>query len=123
MGNQPNKELVSEKDIIILSGIKEITKLFVKEYSFIWHDPHIDSEENKKYLKDLQTICDIKTFTKWEEASDFIERAQTACHVITSGTNGKLLVEKIYDKQQVSSIYVFCGNVNQHKEWTKQFKK
>jgi len=48
-------------------------------------------------------------------------QANKKVFLITSGQMGKLIVPKIYDKLS-GSIYIFCGQINLHEEWTKPYQ-
>jgi len=112
-----------EEDIIIKCSLKEMKKAFLKESIIIWHDPNANSQVNQRYLNKLREFCEVKTFTEWEKAVTEILEAKTACHVITSGTNGELLVKEIYMSENVSEIYIFCKNESYHSTWAQKYQK
>lgn len=111
------------EEIIVMQTPQEIVKNFVKEYLIVWHDANGNAMENIQEKAELQNICDLKVFTDWEEASVFIQGTQIYCHVVTSETNGELLVGKISGLANVSSISVFCRNREYHSQWAKKYKK
>src|SRR5258708_1835198 len=118
------EDSLEAEEIMIMSSVDEIKKLFVKDYLIIWHDPNADSFENTQNVNELQNISNIKIFPNWKEASSHIEGIQhISCHVITSETNGKLLVQAISDMPNVSSIYVFCQNTEYSLQWAKETTK
>jgi len=119
MGNQSSTNV--EEDIIIKCGLKHMTKHFFNEYVFVWHDPNITSGENQGYIPQIEKLCEVKTFTEWEEASKFIKDAKAICHVITSGKNGELLCKEISSSKNVSSVYIFCANKKYHSTWAKSY--
>jgi len=112
-----------EEEIIIKCSLEEMVKEFFKQYLIIWHDPNMNSPVNQRYLDQLNKFCEIKTFTEWQKAVTGILEAETACHVITSGTNGELLVKEIDSSQNVSKIYVFCKNKDYHSTWAEKYQK
>jgi len=112
------------EDIIIKCHYADIAKLFRQEYAVIWHDPNINSQTNMALRELLKTTnSSLYTFAEWERASNYIKNIQISCLVITSGNNGKLLVESIAKLAHVSEIYLFCFNTDLHKEWAQEFKK
>jgi len=118
MGNS-----VSSEEIIIKCPLEEMVKHFFKDYVIVWHDPNVDSQENQKYMAQLKKFCEVLTFTEWEKASAYVQETKASCHMITSGTNGDLLVKEIYMKESVVSIYVFCRNREKHVNWAKNYQK
>jgi len=112
-----------EEDIIIKCSLEEMIKEFFKEYVIVWHDPNVNSPVNQRYLDQLKKFCEVKTFTEWDKAAVEILEANTVCHVITSGTNGELLVREIDYSQNVSEIYIFCKDEDYHTNWTQTYHK
>ena len=113
----------NQKEIIIKCDLEEMVKAFFEEYVIVWHDPKVNNEENQQYIAQLKRFCKVFPFTKWEEAKDFLEKTQVSCHVITSGTNGELLVKEISMKQKVENIYIFCQDKDFHSSWAKDYSK
>jgi len=114
----------SKEDIVISASVKEVVKLFVKESHIVWHDPNINSQQNIKYLNGLQeSTCDLKTFTDWNQAATYLQGVQTAVQVITSGTDGELLVKEISNVPNVFSVFVFCSDIDHHNQWTQNYPK
>jgi len=125
LNNKPKggPKSVDDEDIILKCGLEEMVKRFFKDWVIVWHDPNIGSQENKNYKDQLEKFCEVKTFTEWEKAAEFILRANAVCQMITSGTNGELLVKEISSSQNVSSIYIFCGNRDYHSIWARRYSK
>ena len=114
----PMIESSNEKEIIIKCSIEEMMKGFFKDYVIVWHDP--DVENHQQYIEQLTKFCEVATFTEWEKAKDYIQNTQTVCHVVT---NGELLVKEIFEKENVSNIYVFCENKEENSDWIKNYPK
>jgi len=112
-----------EEEIIIKCSLDEMVRQFFKEYVIVWHDPNVNSPENQRCLSQFKNLCEVKTFTEWNKASEYITKTNIFSHVITSGTNGELFVKEIFQVQQVSEIYVFCRNKDYHSTWAKKYKK
>ena len=118
MGN-PN----SKGEISIKCTPEEMVKHFFKGYVIVWHDPNVNNQENQQYIAKFKKSCEVVTFTEWEKAKDYIQATQAICHVITSGTNGELLVNGIFESENVCNIYVFCGNKEYHSTWARNYDK
>lgn len=112
-----------ELEIIIKCSVEDITKAFFKDYVIVWHDPNVNNKENQEYIVQLEKFCEVFTLTEWEKASTYIKEAKAVCHVITSGTNGELLVKEIFESENVCNIYAFCRNKEYHESWAKNYHK
>ena len=112
-----------EKEIIIKCSVEEMMKAFFKDYVIVWHDPNVNNEENQQYITQIKRFCEVFTFTEWEKASAYVKEAKAVCHVLTSGTNGEVLVKKIFENDSVCHIYIFCGDKEYHSNWAQKYKK
>ncbi len=112
-----------DKEIIIKCSIEEMMKAFFKDYVIVWHDPNANNQENQQYITQLKKFCEVFTFTEWEKARDHIKGSQAVCHVVTSGTNGQLLIQEIFESENVCNIYIFCGNKEYHSTWAQSYPK
>jgi len=113
----------STEDIIIKCSLEQMIKSFFQDYVIVWHDPNVNSQENQQYVVQLKKFYDVFTFTEWQKARDFLQTTNTTCHVITSGTNGELLVKEIHGTRSAVNIYIFCGNKDYHSNWAKNYHK
>jgi len=118
-----NDEEKEEEQTIEKIETEEKIKEFIRDYVIFWHDPSVNSSINQKYLDQLKKFCDVKTFTEYGKAVAEIQGATTSCHVITSGTDGELLVKEIYMNENVKEIYLFCKNKDYHSTWAKKYLK
>ncbi len=112
-----------EQEIIVKCSLQEMVKRFFNDYMIIWCDPGVNSEENKKYIAQLEKFCQVKTFTEYEKAVSCLKEIKAICHVITAGTNGELFVKEISPSDNILQIYVFCQNKDLHSTWAKDFPK
>ena len=112
-----------EGEIIIKCHIDEIVKQLCKSYQVVWCDPNVNAEENKEFIDELKTICDLKTFSDYIEAFSYLQTHLPLCQVITSDTHGELIVKEISQLECVSSVYVFCQNVDYDSAWAQKFPK
>ena len=99
MGNNQVKE-----DVIIKCEIGHMVKQFFKDSVIVWYDPNIDSPENFPFIAQLERFCQVKTFTQWELAANYIEQSKLTCHVITPVE--KELLAQVCEKQNVYGVYV-----------------
>ena len=113
----------ADKDIIVKCTREEMIKRFFNDYEIVWFDSEVKSNENRKYIAQLEKFYEVKTFTEWKEASTYIVEAKTACHVITSGKNGESLTKEIFSSSHVVEIYIFCQNKAHHEAWAKDYNK
>ena len=118
MESQSNSE-----EIIVLCPIQDLTKHFVKDHLVAWHDPNIQGDENIQYKTAIESFCQVKTFTDWEEASSFLKSTDTVCSLITSGRNGELLVKETHDISNIFNIFIFCENKAFHQTWAQNYPK
>jgi hypothetical protein len=93
----------------------------------IWLDGTIDGNcvGSRNTITQLRCIVNtIKIFTDSEECIRFLERIDNnkVCMII-SGSLGQHIVPHIHNMSQVNSIYIFCHNVEYHKEWAKRWSK
>jgi hypothetical protein len=95
-------------------------------FTLVWYDANAYSEKNKPIRDELEKVFgDLMAFPEEEQCNRFIEnRFQPKTVVlIISGQLGETYVKKIHDKENVSSIFVFCEWKAKHEIWTKEFKK
>ncbi|CAG9313935.1 unnamed protein product [Blepharisma stoltei] len=89
----------------------------------VWHDPNIFNEENTRYVSRYLSGIDNRLFETVEEAAKFLANSQNKWILVTSGRNGKELVQKVHDYSCIVEILVFCGNPNLHQQWATAFPK
>ena len=93
----------------------------------IWVDDNIDesSIECQHTLEQLYTVINPTTVLKDLDACvELLCDVQfTRVFVITSGSMGYKLIPRTHPMQHIDSIYVFCGNSDRHKQWTKEWPK
>ena len=120
---EPEIPEIPIEEIDIKAAIPDIAAKFMKECLLVWHDPNVNSQGNLPIAEALRTICDIKRFSDWEKAARFIKETPSVCFVITAGSNGELLTKEINDLLNVKAVYIFCGNVEYHSSWAKNYSK
>ena len=77
-------------------------------------------------MKKLGQIVDtIHTYTNADKCISFINKKtkNETIFLIISGSLGEQIIGNIHDLNQIDSIYVFCGNVDRHKQWANHWTK
>ena len=89
----------------------------------IWHDPQVNCQENRSIYSLFKTLFEVSIFTSYQEAADYINNKNSILCIITSGTNGKELIEAIHEMDTVNCIIIFCCNISYHSSWSAQYNK
>lgn len=98
-------------------------------WEIVWVDSKINNLENKNYIFLIQSIFEsakLETFSTIEDCVKYISNMggkKTKVFLISSGGFGKSLMEAVHHSDNVYKAYVFCGNVNSHSNWVKNFNK
>ncbi len=121
-GSSPTKGPIKE-EIVDPNFIPEIVRNFTRETVIVWHDPNANSEYNMKYAHEIQQFADLRTFLNVQETIDDIKSLKIPCYALTAGSNGEAFVKEASELPNVLGIYVFCGNVEFHSQWAKNYPK
>jgi len=121
-GSSPTKGPIKE-EIVNPNTLPDIIKSFTRETAIVWHDPNANTEYNMKYAYEIQQFADLKTFVDWKETINYIQSLQIPCYALTAGSNGELFVQEASKLSNILGIYVFCGNVEFHSQWAKNYPK
>ncbi len=92
----------------------------------IWLDADAYGDSNKVAGRRLsKKFGRCKFLTSTEECQKVIHQNSggTKYVLIVSGQLGSTYVPKIHNNSSFSSIYVYCGNTEAHKEWAKNFSE
>jgi hypothetical protein len=94
----------------------------------IWYDESITKHEQDDQYSFSQLyliIRSIAIFTNEQKCLEFINkfRSKNKLFLIVSGELGKNFVPKIYHLSQINSIYIFCGHIENHESWAKEYEK
>src|SRR5689334_16162973 len=101
-------ELSDDNDIVIIEPPEKIAKYFIKEFVIVWHDPNVNDKFNTDFYEALQDIAEVIRFSDWKEATTWIKNNTLICHVLTAGTNGEVLLQNIFNLENVQSVHIFC---------------
>ena len=97
-------------------------------FSLIWCDANQDTLcENRQTQEKLRDFINFqKTFTSVDECEQYVCHETTVedkIILISSGALGHILIPKIHDKPSIKSIYIYCLNEANKKEWIINFSK
>jgi hypothetical protein len=94
---------------------------------FAWLDANMYSDDNKQLLKKIRGINkETMEFTEEDECLRFLGRGvgdPRQFVFIVSGNLGEKLVPDIQERDNVRSIYIYCGWREKHEKWAKQYPK
>ena len=103
------------------------SKINLDASSLVWLDEKVNkSQENIDAQQRLTLVIKtIKTFERVEPCEQYIKSQPGVERIvfIVSGALGQKIVPRINECKQIIAIYIYCGNKNNHKEWTKEFPK
>ncbi len=89
-----------------------------------WFDPKAFNSENSGYNEELKEDIEINRFSKITEIESHLKsNPQTYFIVITSGSGGKDLMQRIHSLQNVTQVFIFCLNRSHHEEWAEKYSK
>ncbi|CAF1003412.1 unnamed protein product [Rotaria sordida] len=103
-------------------------RLHVAEgYVVVWVDENIDmtNEDCKNTMVQLREVVNqVQQCTTPDQCIQLLNESQEEISfVISSGAIGQHLVPTIHDMTKLNAIFIFCGNKQQHKEWTQNYAK
>ncbi|CAF0750595.1 unnamed protein product [Adineta ricciae] len=128
IGHNKNLPVSSSRQSDRVNSIKTGSSLrFVEDIILIWLDSSLakPDDSTKNALEQLVRVTDIfKKFADVEQCCQFISSVQDEkIFLIVSGSLGPKIAPQIENLNQVSSIFIYCGNKANHEQWTKQYKK
>jgi len=98
-----------------------------QNFLLVWMDANInqsskDCQNTLAHLRDV--VNDVTIFTEPDQCIQFLKDTENEkAFVITSGSLGKDLVPEIHALPQLDAIYIFCGSISSHEQWTKEWDK
>ena len=96
-------------------------------FLLMWLDSNIKDEDDdfQNSLGHLQdVVAAVNVFNRAGPFMDFLNELTTEnVFLIVSGPDGESLVEKIHRRKQLISIYIFCGNISSHQQWSSKWSK
>jgi hypothetical protein len=72
----------------------------------------------EKRFKDTEVVCSSTI----EEGIHYINNTVKGV-VIISGRMGQVLVPRVNHMENLLAVIIFCGNLNLHREWSKNYGK
>lgn len=96
-------------------------------YSLLWLDATVNnSHENLQAQTRLrESINHLVTFEDHHRCYEYIKSVSNHDRIvlIVSGHLGQLIVPYIVQFRQLVSIYVYCKNITENEQWSKQYPK
>ncbi|CAF2524429.1 unnamed protein product [Rotaria sp. Silwood2] len=92
----------------------------------IWLDNNVQASDDRDTEQKLRSIINrFKRFKDAERCQKYINARSTEDRliVIVSGQLGRKIVPAIHSVRQVISIYVYCMNEADNREWSKKYTK
>ncbi len=77
------------------------------EINLIWHDPNAFNQENNIYYENHLKELNAQRFSDYMDASRFLHNERKRWIVITSGSKGKELMDKIKQLPSVLAVIFF----------------
>ncbi|CAF1282459.1 unnamed protein product [Adineta steineri] len=98
-----------------------------QNYLLVWVDASIDqtSKDCENTLTQLRTVVnDVTICTQPDECMQLLDSLiDEKAFVIISEYQGQHLVPKIHGMPTLDAIYIFCGNISSHQQWTMEWRK
>jgi hypothetical protein len=95
-------------------------------FSLIWLDDNINVEEFRDTQRKLRSVTNhLRKFEDEHECQQYIEKREKEDRlvIVVSDQLSRILVPRIHQLPQVSSIYVYCKDKNSSEQWTSKFSK
>ena len=94
---------------------------------FAWLDANMYNDDNKQLLRKIRQLnAETMEFVDTEECKRFLGRGVADPRrfiFIVSGALGQTLVPQLHERENILSIYVFCGNKEFHRNWAQNYPK
>jgi hypothetical protein len=99
----------------------------LETYGLIWLGTSMNkSEENLQAQQQLRTLINhLITFDDDQQCLEYIHNVSKDDRIvlIVSEILGQIIVPKVVEHRQITSIYIYCINQKPNKQWTKNFSK
>ncbi|CAF0901561.1 unnamed protein product [Adineta ricciae] len=98
----------------------------IEDINVIWLDSRLnvslDCLDTERRLRRM--IDRLLTFNSCDAFLKYIDtETQERIFFIVSGSDGEFIVPRIHSLSKISSIYIFCGDIVKHEQWSKDFTK
>ncbi|CAF0771978.1 unnamed protein product [Adineta steineri] len=104
-----------------------IRQRMAQNYLLVWVDASIDQTNTdcQNTLTQLRAVInDVTMCSQSNECIEFLDKFKgEKAFVITSGSLGQHLVPEIHGMPNLDAIYILCGNISYHQQWTKDWNK
>ncbi|CAF4070786.1 unnamed protein product [Rotaria sp. Silwood1] len=109
------------------SSVRSRPVRFVQNFLLVWLDTKIDENnaDFKNSFAQLRNVVNtVEVFTDVDQCFEYMESIKDEkIFLIVSGALGEKTVPLIHNMPQLDTIFVFCKNKDQHKQWAKNWSK
>ena len=100
---------------------KELISNF-KYFNVFWYDPN--KTKDFDYLKNYFKNVEVREESELNSAYNFFKKESISeWIVVTPGSKGEELINKLKDFDCIKSFFIFCMDVKSHERWAKKIKK
>lgn len=103
--------------------IELIFKNKMEDTTIIWHDSNVYNTENTLFYYAYMRNENVIRFSDFNECFKYIIENKNNYIIITSNTNGKILVDKINDLNNILEINIFCRDKRKPLVWLHDYSK
>lgn len=93
----------------------------------VWLDAKIHDKTNREFWTRIREINpEAVEFDNQDECLRFLEHNGDDPRrfiLILSGILAEKLVPDLHQREDILSIYVYCGNISKHEGWSRQYEK
>lgn len=107
--------------------LRKLKKNNSETFSLIWLDAKVNnSQENINAQHQLRKLINhLKTYTDSNQCEQYIRSVSDNHQIIliVSSHLGEIVVPRIHQLRQISSIYICCMDKTKNEQWSNQFEK
>ena len=93
-----------------------------KYFNVFWYDSKVTKDFNN-FKKCFEKVEFNRGYNLYSTIDFFKKQSIDEWIIITSGSDGKELILNLEKFKCIKSFFIFCGNIEYHKEWAKKIKK
>jgi tetratricopeptide (TPR) repeat protein len=133
---KPKKKAKPSQDVIAIARSELISgkthgpfnSRIVQNFVLIWLHPPIDDMNDNDFCNSIaelrRVVNSITKFSDVDQCIDFLtDIKEEKVLMIIPDQLGQNMVSVVHDIPQINSIYVFCKNGSQNKQWAQQWPK
>jgi hypothetical protein len=126
VNNSSDRELIIEKQQE--GRVFNRERVNLESHQLVWCNINVNITTNAEpiaTLEDLRKIVDYtKLFNSVEECQQHLtQTTDSVTFLVCSDELGKKMIPEIYQLNNISSIYIYCRDINYHNGWFSNFTK